>query len=104
MLYLPSSTARNRYGTKQSLTRALSAASLVDSSTPHAYSAPLKVFTQPLLAQQLIARFAAANKSSFKMLQTQQERTFGDRTVVKGATFEELTRTVDEKKIGRAHV
>ncbi|KAL8284256.1 hypothetical protein RQP46_005005 [Phenoliferia psychrophenolica] len=74
-----------------------STASLVDSTTPHAYSAPHKLFHQPVLAQQLISRFAAANKATFKKLKTLRSRTFGEVTVAEGATLEELTRNVDEK-------
>ncbi|KAK4698316.1 small subunit ribosomal protein S29, partial [Phenoliferia sp. Uapishka_3] len=74
-----------------------STAPLVDSSTPHAYSAPQKIFQQPVLAQQLLSRFSAANKVAFKKLKTQQARIFGDRSVAAGASLEELVRNVDDK-------
>lgn len=81
------------------LTRLLCEATpLIDSSTPHAYSALHKLFHQPVLAQQLLSRFAGANRAAFKKLQTSRERIFGERKVAAGTSLEELaTRNVGEK-------
>lgn len=93
------SNAAVRVGTlRPNLASPCTAVPLVDSSTPHVYSASQALFDQPLLALELLTRFASVNKSAFKTLRTRKERTFGDRTVAVGQTLEELaTRGVDDK-------
>lgn len=76
----------------------LAAKPLVDSSTPHSYSAAQAIFHQPDLSTQLLTRFASANKATFKTLTTRKEWTFGERKVAAGKSLDELaTKGVEAK-------
>lgn len=85
-------------GTWPPLTLFSAATPVLNSSTPHVYSSAQALFDQPALAQQLLGKFTAANKASFKALKTRKEWLFGDRVVKAGTGLDELsTKGVDEK-------
>ncbi|KAM0787467.1 hypothetical protein ACM66B_003544 [Microbotryomycetes sp. NB124-2] len=74
-----------------------SATPYVNSSTAHAYSAPLALYEQPAAAAQLVSKILNVNKSLLKKLKTRKAHAFGDANVAEGTSLDVLCSKVSEK-------
>lgn len=90
---------------KHSLTssKQISATPLVDSSTPHSYSAASKLFHQPLLSSQLLSKFLGANSDSLKKAVLSKDRTVSGKTfAAQKATLAEFISAICKDEKGAA--
>lgn len=79
------------------------AAPLVNSSTPHSYSALSATFHQPLISSNLLSRFSAANTTLLKNLKTTREWQFSNEKVIKsGQTLVELCKAGGDERMSVA--